>query len=182
MIYENVALGMIETTGFPALVAAADAASKAADVQVVTYQKADSGIVTIYIIGDVASVQSAVQVGEEVAKRIGTLRHSHIIARPDENVKKMLFQLMEKKKEQETVNVKNEFQNLNAGEMSDKEEKEAELPSVDELYGKNIQELRRIAKSHKKFPIPASEIAKAKKDEIIKGLSELLNEKGGDKQ
>lgn len=85
------ALGMVETIGFPAMVAAADAAAKSADVRVTTYQKADSGIVTIYIIGDVASVKSAVDAGTETAKRVGQHRHSHVIPRPDIHVIEMLF-------------------------------------------------------------------------------------------
>lgn len=52
------------------MIAAADAASKAADVKITTYQGADAGIVTIYIVGDVSSVQSAVIVGEEVARKV----------------------------------------------------------------------------------------------------------------
>ncbi len=89
-------LGMIETWGFPALVAAADAAAKAADVKIVTFQGADAGIVTIYIIGDVASVQAAVAIGEQEAKRVGTLLASHVIARPDHSVREMIRQMLPK--------------------------------------------------------------------------------------
>lgn len=92
------ALGMIETIGFPALIAAADAAAKAADVQIVTYQGADSGIVTIYVVGDVAAVQAAVATGEMEARRVGQLRHSHVIPRPDRSVQMMIRSLLEKEK------------------------------------------------------------------------------------
>ncbi|MFM1653595.1 BMC domain-containing protein [Brevibacillus sp. B_LB10_24] len=94
------ALGMIETWGFPALVAAADAAAKAADVRIVTYQGADAGIVTIYIIGDVASVQAAVAAGEAEARRVGQLRSSHVIARPDGSVPQMIQGIVKKEKKQ----------------------------------------------------------------------------------
>lgn len=94
------ALGMVETKGFPALVAATDAASKAADVEIATYQKADGGIVTVYIIGDVASVQSAVAVGKAAGEKVGTVLYTHVIARPEENVKQMIFQLLDKKVEE----------------------------------------------------------------------------------
>ncbi|WP_019122967.1 BMC domain-containing protein [Brevibacillus massiliensis] len=97
------ALGMIETWGFPALVAAADAAAKAADVRIVTYQGADAGIVTIYIIGDVASVQSAVAVGEAEARRVGQLRSSHVIARPDGSVPQMIRGIVEKKEKKQAA-------------------------------------------------------------------------------
>ncbi|WP_449267216.1 BMC domain-containing protein [Gordoniibacillus kamchatkensis] len=54
MKWDGMALGMLETMGMPALIAAADAAAKAADVRVAAYEKADAGIVTVYVLGDVA--------------------------------------------------------------------------------------------------------------------------------
>jgi len=98
MLENGYALGMIETVGFPALVAATDAAAKAADVRCVTYQGADAGIVTIYIVGDVASVTAAVAVGEAEARRVGQLRHSRVIPRPDRSVMQMVLQQLEKEK------------------------------------------------------------------------------------
>lgn len=80
------ALGMIETWGIPALIAAADAAAKASDVQVISYEKVDAGIVTIYLIGDVASVSAAVDAGKQAASQVGKLLSSHVIARPDGQV------------------------------------------------------------------------------------------------
>lgn len=98
MLESGYALGMIETIGFPALVAATDAAAKAADVRCVTYQGADAGIVTIYIVGDVASVTAAVSVGEAEARRVGQLRYSRVIPRPDRSVLLMILQQLEKEK------------------------------------------------------------------------------------
>jgi len=86
------ALGMIETWGVPALIAAADAAAKAANVKVITYEKVDAGIVTIYILGDVASVQAAVEAGKQEAARVGKLLHTHVIARPDADIAKLIHQ------------------------------------------------------------------------------------------
>ncbi|MBB3071332.1 microcompartment protein CcmL/EutN [Paenibacillus baekrokdamisoli] len=77
------ALGMIETFGIPALIAAADAAAKTADVRVTSYEKVDAGIVTIYILGDVAAVKAAVEAGAAAATAVGKLLGSHVIARPD---------------------------------------------------------------------------------------------------
>lgn len=96
MEQSKLALGMIETLGLPALIAAADAAAKTADVSVTTYEKADAGIVTVYIVGDVASVRAAVEAGEAEARRIGTLLASHVIPRPDATVAEMLGQLRNK--------------------------------------------------------------------------------------
>ncbi|WP_369417958.1 BMC domain-containing protein [Cohnella mopanensis] len=82
---------MIETWGVPALIAAADAAAKTADVEVTAYEKADAGIVTIYLLGDVAAVQTAVDAGGEAAKKVGKLLGTHVIPRPDDSVFEMVW-------------------------------------------------------------------------------------------
>ncbi|MCK9927481.1 BMC domain-containing protein, partial [Frankia sp. Mgl5] len=91
---KSLALGMIETIGLPGLLAAADAAAKAADVKIVTYEGVDAGIVTLYVVGDVSSVQAAISVGEAEARRVGQLRHSHVIPRPDESVNRLIQKLL----------------------------------------------------------------------------------------
>ncbi|MDR7317004.1 BMC domain-containing protein [Brevibacillus nitrificans] len=103
MLENGYALGMIETLGFPALVAATDAAAKAADVRCVTYQGADAGIVTIYIVGDVASVTAAVSTGEAEARRVGQLLHSRVIPRPERSVMEMVLQQLDKEKAKQTT-------------------------------------------------------------------------------
>ncbi|WP_026576309.1 BMC domain-containing protein [Bacillus sp. UNC438CL73TsuS30] len=162
------ALGMIETIGFPALIAAADAASKAADVRVVSYQGADSGIVTIYIIGDVASVKSAVEVGTEAAKRVGQLRHSHVIARPDDHIIQMLFPALLKKAEEKSE----------PSELKEVKNKDQEKPR--EWTKTSLQELRELANSYEGFPLSPQEISSAKKEDLVKQISRFLAEKGGD--
>jgi microcompartment protein CcmL/EutN len=84
------ALGMIETWGIPALIAAADAAVKTADVRVTTYEKADAGLVTVYIRGDVSSVKAAVDAGAAAAQAVGKLISAHVIPRPDAELVRML--------------------------------------------------------------------------------------------
>ncbi|RNB79134.1 BMC domain-containing protein [Brevibacillus nitrificans] len=111
MLENGYALGMIETLGFPALVAATDAAAKAADVRCVTYQGADAGIVTIYIVGDVASVTAAVSTGEAEARRVGQLLHSRVIPRPERNVMEMVLQQLEKEKAKQTTKPANKPKN-----------------------------------------------------------------------
>ncbi len=174
---QNYALGMIETIGYPALVAAADAASKAADVRIVTYQGADAGIVTIYIVGDVASVQAAVAVGEEAAKEVGRLYHSHVIARPDENVKKMIFQILfngkDRKSEKKTV--------LKDEQPGSKISKEINENKPSDLFKKSVKELRELAHADVDFPLSADKISSANKEDLIKLLSARQDGKGGDK-
>lgn len=90
MVSQMAALGMIETRGVAALIAAADAAAKTADVRVARYEMADAGIVTVYILGDVSAVQAAVQSASAAARQVGELLSSHVIPRPDESVPHMI--------------------------------------------------------------------------------------------
>ena len=77
------ALGLIETRGLVGAIAAVDAACKAAHVH--TSQKARSGgaLVTIILRGDVAAVRAAVEAGAAAAAKVGRLRSTHVIPRPD---------------------------------------------------------------------------------------------------
>jgi carbon dioxide concentrating mechanism protein CcmK len=83
-----IAVGMIETLGFPAVVEAADAMVKAARVTLVGYEKIGSARVTVIVRGDVSEVQASVAAGVESVKRVngGQVMSTHIIARPHENL------------------------------------------------------------------------------------------------
>ena len=80
------ALGMIETRSFPAVVEAADAAVKAAKVELVSYEKTGGGYVTAIVRGDVAAVKAAVEAGVRNAEKVGEVVSSHVIARPHTNI------------------------------------------------------------------------------------------------
>ena len=51
------ALGMIETKGLVALIEASDAMMKSANVDLIGWQKIGSGLVTAFVVGDVAVLQ-----------------------------------------------------------------------------------------------------------------------------
>ena len=76
------ALGMIETRSFPAVVEAADAAVKAAKVELVAYEKTGGGYVTVIVRGDVAAVKAATDAGAAAASRIGEVLSVNVIPRP----------------------------------------------------------------------------------------------------
>ena len=80
------ALGMIECRSFPAVVEAADAAVKAAKVELVSYEKTGGGYVVVIVRGDVAAVKAAVDAGQVAAGRVGEVVTVHVIARPHANV------------------------------------------------------------------------------------------------
>lgn len=80
------ALGMIETKGFVGMVEAADAAVKAAKVELVGYEKIGGGYVTMIVRGDVAAVKAAIEAGARGAERVGELVSTHVIPRPHNNI------------------------------------------------------------------------------------------------
>ena len=84
------ALGMIECRSFPAVVEAADAAVKAAKVELVSYEKTGGGYTTIVVRGDVAAVKAACDAGQVAAGRVGEVVAVHVIARPHADVEFVL--------------------------------------------------------------------------------------------
>ena len=85
---ENItqALGMIETRGFAAMVEASDAMVKAANVQLIGYEKIGGGYVTAIVRGDVAAVRAAVDAGVRAGEKVGEVVSTHVIPRPHNNV------------------------------------------------------------------------------------------------
>ncbi len=89
-LLSNLAIGLVETRGFPALVGAADAMLKAADVQLAAYEKIGAGLCTAIIRGTVANVAVAVEAGMYEAERIGELNAVMVIPRPLEELERTL--------------------------------------------------------------------------------------------
>lgn len=79
-------LGLIETRGLTALIEAADASVKAANVTLVGWEKVGSGYVTVLMRGDVAAVKAATDAGAAAARRVGELIAVHVIPRPHANL------------------------------------------------------------------------------------------------
>lgn len=84
------ALGMIETKGFAAMVEAADAMVKAANVTLVGYEKTGGGLNTAIVRGDVAAVKAATDAGAAAARKVGELVAVHVIPRPHANLDEVL--------------------------------------------------------------------------------------------
>jgi ethanolamine utilization protein EutM len=80
------ALGMIETKGLTALVEACDAMVKSANVTLLGWQKIGSGLVTAFVVGDVAAVKAAVDAGQAAAGRVGEVIAVQVIPRPHEDI------------------------------------------------------------------------------------------------
>ncbi len=86
----NLAIGMIETRGYVAALASADAMVKAAKVTLVGWEKIGAGYVTAIVRGDVAAVKAATDAGAAAARRVGELVSVHVIPRPHANVDAVL--------------------------------------------------------------------------------------------
>ena len=84
------ALGMVETKGLVALLEASDAMLKAANVQILGWDKVGSGMVTTFVSGDVAAVKAAVDAGADAAGKIGEVVAVHVIPRPHDEINSVL--------------------------------------------------------------------------------------------
>lgn len=144
----NLAIGLLETRGFPAMVGAADAMLKSADVQLAAYETIGDGLCTVIIRGSVADVAVAVEAGMYEAERIGDFNSLMVIPRPLEDLEKTLpvascwieqhkpllmpINVKEKEKQAETELV--ELPDLAKLPASNDAEKElVELPELKEL-------------------------------------------------
>ncbi len=84
------ALGMIETKGLVCMIEAVDAMLKSANVQIVGWDKVGSGLVTSFVVGDVAAVKAAVDAGASAASKIGEVVSVQVIPRPHEELAAVL--------------------------------------------------------------------------------------------
>lgn len=78
----NQAVGLLETRGFPAMVGAADAMLKSADVVLAAYETIGAGLCTAIVRGSVANVAVALDAGMVEAERIGELHAVMLVPRP----------------------------------------------------------------------------------------------------
>ena len=83
---ERDALGLIECRGLVAMIEAADAAVKSANVTLVGWEKIDAGLVTAIVRGEVGAVKAAVDAGAAAGRRVGEVLSTHVIPRPHSNI------------------------------------------------------------------------------------------------
>lgn len=76
------AIGLIETKGYVAALAAADAMVKAANVTITDRQQVGAGLVAVIVSGEVGAVKAATEAGAEAASQVGELVSVHVIPRP----------------------------------------------------------------------------------------------------
>jgi len=84
------ALGLVETKGLVGAIEASDAMTKAANVELIGYEKIGSGLVTVMVRGDVGAVKAAVEAGAAAADRVGQVVSTHVIPRPHVDTEKII--------------------------------------------------------------------------------------------
>ena len=80
------AIGLIETRGYVAAFAAADAMVKAANVTIESREQVGAGLVATVVRGDVGAVKAATEAGAEAASAVGEVVSVHVIPRPHADV------------------------------------------------------------------------------------------------
>jgi len=185
------AIGMIEVKGFLSAVEALDSALKAANVTLHSVTKVKGGLVAVIIMGDVGAVKAAMDASSAAANRVGKIVSVHVIPRPSEGVMDMLeAQKPLKYRDKETVekNVSSEAEkplleeDVCLEDLEIEQKKEPLLDQIDseaktaeelELSQKSVEELRHLARTLEITNMTKNKIKFAKKDELIKAISEF---------
>lgn len=162
---KNKALGLIETYGYIGAIEAADTAVKAAYVELSAVEKVKGGLVTVQLLGDVGAVKAAVDAGVQKCKALGVYVSSHVIARPDSE----LYKIVPNLNSDEAIETIKEADKLETSEL------EFKLPK--HFYTMKVVLLRNYVRKLDNFPIPNKKIKFANKQQLIDGLIEYYKTK-----
>ena len=92
------ALGFIETRGRISAIVAADAALKAASVNLISLKKVSGGFVTLIVEGDVTAVYMAIEAGKNAASKLSSRKvATNVIPGPTDDVKKLIEKIAAEK-------------------------------------------------------------------------------------
>lgn len=133
------ALGLIETVGLIAAVEAADAAVKAANIELVGYELTrGSGLVVIKLFGDVGAVKAAVEAGRIAASKIGKVWATHVIPRPHTELEGILLT-------KDTVGLSKKESALRVETEKSAVEMINEVPSIEQSIAIERSEIEQLA-------------------------------------
>lgn len=194
---KNKALGLIETYGYIGAIEAADTAVKAAYVELSAVEKVKGGLVTVQLLGDVGAVKAAVDAGVQKCKALGVYVSSHVIARPDSELYKIVPKLNsdeaietikevdkpkeiiafedENAKEDEKIEKADKIEKDEKADKLETSEPEFKLPK--HFYTMKVVLLRNYVRKLDNFPIPNKKIKFANKQQLIDGLIEYYKTK-----
>lgn len=84
------ALGMIEVYGRTGAIEGLDVALKSANVSLINMCRVGGGLTAFFIEGDVGAVRASIDAAVAASEKFGRLVSSHVIPRPDENVRSLI--------------------------------------------------------------------------------------------
>lgn len=187
---KNKALGLIETYGYIGAIEAADTAVKAAYVELSAVEKVKGGLVTVQLLGDVGAVKAAVDAGVQKCKALGVYVSSHVIARPDSELYKIVPKLNSEETDKPKEIIAFEDENAKEDEKIEKVDKIEKDEKADKLetsepefklpkhfYTMKVVLLRNYVRKLDNFPIPNKKIKFANKQQLIDGLIEYYKTK-----
>lgn len=176
---ERQALGLIETVGLVGAIEATDAAAKASSIVVIRAEVTEASLVTIYIEGDLAAVQAAVEAGANACERIGQVLAKTVIARPHDDLGIVVDRPNQKWKGRPSgtpaVKVPRAANSPAATpKMSPSATAQPTRPSfgAQDYESMTVSALRRLARRRGDLPISGREIAHADKNLLIRLLRE----------
>lgn len=180
------ALGLVEVRGMLGAVVAADAALKAANVTLLMIEPVKAGIRNVQLNGDVAAVRAAVDAAVEAIRDLNCYMGSHVIARVDEQTKRIYGPTRAPQKEKEAPNVVEEVNDLAVEVVKEETEptssesvKKVKINSTDELGKRYTREeleqfkvvkLREIAYKTEGIGLTKKEIKFGNKQTLIDAL------------
>ncbi|WP_373470763.1 BMC domain-containing protein [Carnobacterium alterfunditum] len=183
----NKALGLIEVRGMLGAILAADAALKAANVELLGNYSIRGGLTTVELLGDVAAVYAAVEAGVDSVKDMNLLISSHVIPRLDDQVERLLMKEYEdknidseidseeeeeKEEENQSKEESNKEESKEITEEDSTDEDSPELPEETELEEMKVVDLRSLAYKRNIDTLTKKEIKFANKTQLIHALLE----------
>jgi len=146
------ALGMIEVYGYLAAVEALDSALKAASISLIEVTKVTGGLVSVMVSGEVGAIKAATCAAAVAAARVGEVVSVHVIARPADEIDKIVGIKSIKKLPDET----------------------RQSPAADDMDKMTVANLRKVARELELQSMTKQEIRFAKKQELINEIMKHL--------
>lgn len=187
---DQTALGMLETYGYIAHIEAVDQCLKAANVRLVRSEKVKGGYMHVMIVGDVGAVKAALSAAEAAVERLGLKVVTHVIPRPSEDVRKLMFPHdgksdsmdvpVESKQEIDELQSKKDGQGKkkNKKQVTQRDQKKVDASTLnldaEQLSKMNVAKLRAIARSLKKISLDKNQINFGKKQQLIEAILDAL--------
>jgi len=168
---ERQALGLIETVGLVGAIEATDAAAKASSIVVIRTEVTEASLVTIYIEGDLAAVQAAVEAGVSACQRFSRVLAHTVIARPHDEISPLIERPNQKWKGKTSSSPKSPSRTEAPARPITVAAPRTSFGTQD-YESMTVSALRSIARRRGDLPISGREIANADKETLVRLLRE----------